>query len=179
MTLLFKNYIHLTQEHSKAILALRNSEYIRTHMHNSEIIPLENHLQWLSTLHNNSTKEYFALIVDDVIVGSCSWLKDDKEVVSWGIFFVPTINPIISSLSAYLFIDYLFEKKGFQSLDSQVLKNNPLAFKFNQNLGFSLYQENNQFYSLSLHKKEWKSNANNRFITSLKKYLGKIKYEFQ
>lgn len=179
MNLIFKNYIHLTQEQSQTILELRNSDYIRSNMHNSEIIPLNNHLNWVETLKTNFQKEYFALILDDVVVGSCSFVQDENGVSSWGIFFVKTINPLISSVSAYLFMQYLFDIKGFTSIDSQVLKTNSLALRFNQNLGFCIYKEEKEFFRLSLSKKQWQTNTNNRFITSIKRYLGRIKYEFQ
>lgn len=179
MTLCFKNYTHLNFEESQAILALRNEEYIRMHMHNSDMISLENHLKWVDNLKNNNQKEYFALMLDEVIVGSCSWVQDEKGIISWGIFFMQNSHPLVPSLCAYLFMQYLFEQKAFQSVDSQVLKSNSLALKFNQNLGFSLYDETLESYILSLNQSQWEKSQENRFITSLKKYLGKIKYEFQ
>jgi UDP-4-amino-4,6-dideoxy-N-acetyl-beta-L-altrosamine N-acetyltransferase len=179
MNLLFKNYIHVNGVQSEAILALRNCEYIRLNMYNTQTISLQNHTQWMKSLEQNRSKEYFALILNDAVVGSCSWVKDENNIISWGIYFVKTINPIISSLSAYLFMEYLFEVKCFETIDSKVRKNNPLAYSFNQNLGFVLYKEEEDFYCLSLNKEQWKKNNHTRFITSLKKYLGKINYEFQ
>lgn len=179
MKLCFKNYIHLTQAQSKAILDLRNLDYIRLNMQNSTPIAWENHLQWIQTLHDNLHKEYFALILNDTVVGSCSWVKNEENIPLWGIFFVQTINPIISSLSAYLFISYLLEDKQEETIYSYVRKSNPLALKFNQHLGFSINKDDDEFHYLSLTKKQWQEKTHSRFITSLKKYLGKIKYEFQ
>lgn len=58
MKLCFKNYIHLTQAQSKAILDLRNLDYIRLNMQNSTPIAWENHLQWIQTLHDNLHKVF-------------------------------------------------------------------------------------------------------------------------
>lgn len=179
MNLIFKNYIHLNATQSNAILNLRNLDYIRLNMQNSMPIPLENHFQWIPTLKNNPCKEYFALILDGVVVGSCSWVKNEANEILWGIFFAQTIHPIVSSVSAYLFISYLFEEKKTAIIHSYVRKSNPLALKFNQHLGFSMDKDDEEFHYLSLTKNQWQENTQSRFITSLKKYLGKIKYEFQ
>ncbi|MFA7083393.1 MAG: hypothetical protein WC141_02545 [Arcobacteraceae bacterium] len=179
MKLLFKNYTHLTPTQSACILELRNLEYIRTNMKSTEIIALEKHLEWVQTLKNDTSKEYFALILDEVVVGSCSWMREENNKVSWGIYFINSINPLVSSLSAYLFIEYLFETKKNTHIESFVRKENILAYKFNQHLGFSLYKEDESFFYLNLTKEQWVQRGNNRFIISLKKYLGKIEYEFQ
>jgi UDP-4-amino-4,6-dideoxy-N-acetyl-beta-L-altrosamine N-acetyltransferase len=179
MKLLFKNYTILSEEESQSILELRNQEYIRLNMQNTEPIEIQNHLQWVATLKDDMSKEYFALALDTKVVGSCSWVRDEKDRITWGIYFLQTASPLVPSLSAYLFIEYLFKEKNNDSIKAYIRKENISAYKFNRHLGFILDTEDEIFYYLSLSKAQWLEQSTHRFITSLTKYLGKIEYEFQ
>ncbi|MDY0117609.1 MAG: GNAT family N-acetyltransferase [Sulfurimonadaceae bacterium] len=179
MKLLFKNYTILSQEESKTILELRNKDYIRLNMQNTESIEMQKHLEWIETLKDDMSKEYFALVLDEKIVGSCSWVRDEKDIITWGIYFAQTASPLVPSLSAYLFIEYLFKVKNNDTIKAYIRKENISAYKFNQHLGFILDTEDEIFYYVSLSKAQWLEQSTHRFITSLTKYLGKIEYEFQ
>lgn len=179
MKLLFKNYTILSEEESQSILELRNKDYIRLNMQNTEPIKMRKHLEWIGTLKDDMSKEYFALVLDEKVVGSCSWVQDEKDRITWGIYFAQTASPLLSSMGAYLFIEYLFKVKNNNIIQSYIRKENIAAYKFNQNLGFVLNNEDTIFYYLSLSKEQWLEQSTHRFITSLTKYLGKIEYEFQ
>lgn len=179
MKIVFKNYTTLSTDESITILELRNRDYIRQNMQNSDVIKRDNHLMWVKSLKNDTSKEYFALLLDEKIVGSCSWVEDEQDIITWGIYFSQTTIPLVPSLSAYLFIEYLFGVKNNDSIKAYIRKENISAYKFNQNLGFVLNNEDTIFYYLSLSKEQWLKQSTHRFITSLKKYLGKIEYEFQ
>lgn len=179
MKIVFKNYTKLNEQQTQTVLNLRNSEYIRLNMKTTHTIELADHIKWLASLKNSSKQEHFAIFLDNNIVGACSWAEDENSKVSWGIYFTNSINPLISSLSAYLFINYLFELKNNNTIFSYIRKENTLAYGFNKNFGFTLYDEDINFYYLSLSKSQWIKRDNKRFITSLKKYLGKIAYRFE
>lgn len=178
MKIVFKEYSVLDEKESFEILEIRNLDYIRKNMINDEIISLENHLNWIKSLKNNLNKVYFAVIYDDKIVGSCSFVKEKDLSHTWGIYFKSDTNPIISSLSSYLFLEYLFFDLKIEEIYSLVKVENVLAYKFNLNFGFTTYLEDEKFYHLKLNKDHWENSKKNRFLISLKKYLDKIDYKF-
>ncbi len=177
MNLIFKRYETLTKEETLKILDLRNKDYVRKNMTNDKIITTQNHLKWVNTLSNDNSKEYFALILNNEIVGACYWIKEDEKVF-WGIFSKENLNPIVTSTSAYLFLDYLFTKKEFETVESYVKKTNQKAYNFTKSLGFTQVFEDEEFYYFSLDCKKWQ-NDEIKAISVIKRYLVKIEHSFQ
>ena len=56
MKIVFKNFIFLNDIEKKDILELRNKEYVRENMINSEPISLENHIVFIESLKNKTGK---------------------------------------------------------------------------------------------------------------------------
>jgi len=177
MKIVFKNYSTLNEQESFEILNIRNKDFIRKNMITNEIISLENHTKWINSLKNNLDKKYFAIICENEVMGSCSWVKE-KDEFTWGIFFKEEVNPIISSCCAYLFLENCFFYDKIEKLGSLVKKENTIAFSFNKNFGFELYKEDEDYFYLKLEKEDWENNKNSRLIKSIKKYLDKIEYQF-
>lgn len=177
MKLIFKDYITLGEKESKDILTLRNQKNIRENMVDDELISLENHLIWVKSLENNENKRYFAIDLENEIVGSVSFVKD-KEKVSWGIFFKEEINPFVSSASTFLFLDFLF-LNICEKLYSYVKKENLKALSFNKSFGFKVYKEDEEYFYLNLQKLPWEKHKNAKLLKSIKKYLDKIEYNFE
>ncbi len=67
LKIVFKNFIFLNDIEKKDILELRNKEYVRENMINSEPISLENHILFIESLKENKNKTYFAIFFDDYI----------------------------------------------------------------------------------------------------------------
>lgn len=177
MKLIFKDYITLGEKESKDILTLRNQKNIRENMVDDELISLENHLIWVKSLENNENKRYFAIDLENEIVGSVSFVKD-KEKVSWGIFFKEEINPFVSSASTFLFLDFLF-LNICEKLYSYVKKENLKALSFNKSFGFKVYKEDEEYFYLNLQKLPWEKHKNAKLLKPIKKYLDKIEYNFE
>lgn len=173
----FKEYQTLTHNQSIEILNIRNLDYIRKNMVTNELISLHNHLRWIESLQNNSEKKYFALLYNDEVIGSCSWVEEENRF-TWGIFFKNGTNPIITSVCGYLFLEHCFVNDDISRLDSLVKKENSIAFQFNKNFGFELYKEEEEYFYLKLDKEKWEKNKKSRLIKSIQKYLDKIKYQF-
>jgi len=177
MKIVFKNYSTVDEQESFEILKIRNTDYIRKNMITNEIISYENHIKWCESLKTNLQKRYFAVICDEEILGSCSWIKEEMGF-TWGIFFKDGVNPIISSVSAYLFLENCFFKDEIKKLNSLVKKKNNIAFNFNKHFGFKIYKEDEEYFYLELEKVTWENNKNSRLIKSIKKYLDTIEYQF-
>lgn len=177
MKITFKEYIFLSEIQSEEILNIRNLDYIRKNMITDEIISLENHIKWINSLKTNFEKKYFAVLCENEILGSCSWVKEKNEF-TWGIFFKEEVSPIISSYCVYLFLEYCFFDEKMDELTSLVKKENNQAFNFNKNFGFKVYKEDEDYFYLKLEKESWENNKNSRLIKPIKKYLDKIEYQF-
>ena len=178
MKIVFKNYSTLNEQESFEILNIRNKDFIRKNMITNEIINLENHTKWINSLKNNLDKKYFAVLCENEVLGSCSWVKE-KDEFTWGIFFKEEINPIISSSCTYLFLENCFFNDKIEKLGSLVKKENSIAFSFNKNFGFELYKEDEQYFYLELEKQKWENRKNSKLLKPIKNYLDKIDYEFK
>ena len=178
MEIIFKDYSTLNKEESLEILKIRNTDFIRKNMINNELINFENHAKWINTLRDNSEKKYFAVICDELVCGSCSLVKENENF-TWGIFFKTGINPVISSLCAYLFIENSFLSPDIKKIGSLVKKDNRSAYRFNKNLGFELYKEDEKYFYLELRELKWENSKNSKLLKPIKNYLDKIEYEFK
>lgn len=178
MKIVFKNYSTLNEQESFEILNIRNKDFIRKNMITNEIINLENHTKWINSLKNNLDKKYFAVLCENEVLGSCSWVKE-KDEFTWGIFFKEEVNPIISSCCTYLFLENCFFNNKIEKLGSLVKKENSIAFSFNKNFGFELYKEDENYFYLELEKQKWENRINSKLLKPIKNYLDKIDYEFK
>ena len=178
MKIVFKNYSTLNEQESFEILNIRNKDFIRKNMITNEIISLENHTKWTNSLKNNLDKKYFAVLCENEVIGSCSWVKK-KDEFTWGIFFKEEVNPIILSCCAYLFLENCFFNDKIEKLGSLVKKENSIAFSFNKNFGFELYKEDENYFYLELEKQKWENRKNSKLLKPIKNYLDKIDFEFK
>ena len=176
MKICFKEYSNLTKQESFDVLEIRNLDYIRKNMITNKIISYENHIKWCESLKTNLEKKYFAVFCNNEILGSCSWTNEEMGFI-WGIFFKDGVNPIISSASAFLFLENCFKIDNIQNLNSLVKKENIIALNFNKNFGFELHKEDEEYFYLKLEKENWENIKNNRLIKSIQKYLDKIEYQ--
>jgi len=170
---IFKNYKNLTQQEHITLLNIRNEKKIRESSKNKEIITLNNHLKWVELL--NKEKSYFALFIDEKIVGGLNFTKKLNSIKEWGVFFSKDTKPLISSIATYIFINYMFEKADI--LYSQVSKENNQALRFNEYFKIEIYNEEEEFYNLILTKEKWQKEQNN--FKFLQNRVKKINYKFR
>lgn len=145
-------------------------------MINSDIITLENHIAFISSLKNQSNKKYFAVYNQNELIGSLNFVKDKK--LSWGLYFKDEANPILKAVCTYLFLDFIF-KNLKEDINSFVKKSNSVALNFNKNFGFEISEENDEYFYLKLSKSNWENHKNTKIIKPIKKYLAKIEYYFE
>ena len=170
---IFKNYKNLTQEEHINLLNIRNEKEIREASKNKEIITLNNHLKWVKSL--DEEKCYFALFVDEKIVGGLNFSKEANTIKEWGVFFSKDTKPLISSIATYIFINYMFEKADI--LYSQVSKENIQALRFNEYFKLEIYDEKDGFYNLILTKEKWQKEQ--KSFKFLQNRVKKINYKFR
>lgn len=176
MKIIFKRFTSLNLEENQNLLEIRNSDYVRFHMENSNKIEYKDHLQFIEKLKNSSSI-YFSVILDSQIIGAV-YVNQINGNNYLGLYFKEEINPLISSISTFLFLDYIF-LNIHQKLQSFVKKENSMAFSFNKNFGFELYKEDENYFYLELEKQKWENRKNSKLLKPIKNYLDKIDYEFK
>lgn len=162
----FKDYKLLSQDESGEILNIRNDIKIRQVSLNSEIIDIDAHQKWLLGV---PSRAYFAMILDDEIVGGVSFYND-----FWGIFYKSSVEPLIRSVFAYLFLSKILKNSDF--IYSKIRLNNQNALRFNQFFGFEIVKSD-EIYTLKLEKSKFNS-LNNRLINKVKSLADDSKVEF-
>ena len=176
LKIVFKNFIFLNDIEKKDILELRNKEYVRKNMINSEPISLENHILFIESLKENKNKTYFAIFFDNQLIGSLNITKNEELI--WGLYFKEEANPIIKSCVTYIFLDFIFSKFN-EDINSFVKRKNIQALNFNKNFGFEIFKDDEEYFYLKLSKELWKEKKNSNIIKPVKRYLDKIEYYFE
>jgi len=185
MNLVYKNFVELTHEEHLSILKIRNSDYVRFNMKTDRTIQINEHLQWIDKLKKDKLNIYYAVINENIIVGAIYITDIDfkKKESTWGLYFKEKTNPLISSVSAYILIDRVFNFYDLERLNLEVNKKNNAAYKFDLTLGFAIYdkkkEETEEYYLMYILKNTWNNISNNNLITLLKKKISKINYTFK
>lgn len=184
MILEFKNYILLSLEEHSEVLSIRNSEHVRNNMKSKDIIEIQEHLNWIEKLKKDTENIYYAVFVDGVILGAVYITKIDykKGISTWGLYFKNNINPFISSLSAYLLIDRIFNILNIKRLNLEVNKLNINAYKFDLNFGFKVYDEykdnSDEYYLMFMNQDTWNQYKSVGLLKTISNRLEKVKYSF-
>jgi len=176
MKIVFKNFTLLSDDESRDVLELRNQKQIRENMINSDEILLNEHKNFVETLKNSKNREYFAIIIENSIVGSVNYLK--KQNISWGLYFADDVSPIVKSIVCYRFLDYIFSKFD-EEIESFVKVTNTNAYEFNKNFGFRIFDENKEYLFLRLSKSVWQEQKEKRILKSIKKFIEKTEFIFE
>lgn len=115
MKIIFKKFTLLSLEENQNLLEIRNSDYVRFHMENSDKIEYKDHLQFIEKLKNSSSI-YFSVILDNQIIGAV-YVNQINGNNYLGLYFKEEINPLISSISTFLFFRlYIFKYSSKHSI---------------------------------------------------------------
>src|SRR5574344_351431 len=147
--LTFRNFTKLPQKDLLYILEKRNSPDIRNKMTNTTIISRENHLSFCKSLRNNPTKLYFAVYLNNAIIGVIDFqnINYDKHTYEPGSYFFDSPSIVRShAVSASGFVR--LEKKLYYP-QIVVKKDNIQALLFNtMKMGAQIESEDENYYYL-------------------------------
>lgn len=163
MKFYFKNYLNLSSGEKLALLDLRNAPFVRENMYYPNEIKLTDHLHWLETLENDTTCLYWAIFLDNVLVGAVDLTCIDltNRFAEWG-FFIDKKCFGLGAILEYLGMEHFFEALNFQTILAVVYEKNKKVYHLHKDR-FG-YQENHQydyqdgarkFYGLILSKDVW------------------------
>ena len=138
------NFISLSHENALLVLKWRNNPYIRQNMHNKDIISIENHLTFINSLKNSSTKSYFLVEINNEKIGVIYLVNEYLGVYS---------NPQKRKVGDILLkeiIDYAFSIKNLPFIKAEVYKQNTPAINLYKRFGFKTIQDNDNMLTMEL-----------------------------
>ena len=183
MTIEFKNYTLLSEFEQLQLLTIRNSKGVRESSKDTNIIEVEKHLQWVEKLKSDNYKIYYAVIVDSILVGGINVVGiNSSKIPLWGLFFTCTIQPLISSLVTYAFLDRMFNINNIDILNSEVNILNVNAYRFSLNFGLTVYDQlsdsSGVYHMMCISKDDWNKNKNSTFLKMIGKRVSKLYFTF-
>lgn len=129
----------MTETNLSMVLFWRNQDFVREMMYSSDIISMEQHLEWFKTLQKQKTsiaqvfyfdeKPYGVVYIHqiDYSNGTCKWsfYIGDKEA-----------PPGFGIVLGYLAICYIFDYLHLRKICAEVLGFNDKSYHFHKKLGF-------------------------------------------
>ncbi|EAJ6191893.1 UDP-4-amino-4,6-dideoxy-N-acetyl-beta-L-altrosamine N-acetyltransferase, partial [Campylobacter lari] len=117
---MLKDFIHLNQEEIKLVLKWRNNESIAKFM-KTQNITLKEHLSFLSSLKTNTTKKYFLVYDDKIIIGVINFINITNNSCEFGLY---GIKKGVGNLLIQKIKSYAFSVLKIQTLNACVFKEN-------------------------------------------------------
>ncbi|EEU8399941.1 UDP-4-amino-4,6-dideoxy-N-acetyl-beta-L-altrosamine N-acetyltransferase [Campylobacter lari] len=144
--IILKDFIHLNQEEIKLVLKWRNNESIAKFM-KTQNITLKEHLSFLSSLKTNTTKKYFLVYDDKIIIGVINFINIANNSCEFGLY---GIKKGVGNLLMQKIKSYAFSVLKIQTLNACVFKENTKALNLYLKHGFEIIREDNNFYFINL-----------------------------
>jgi UDP-4-amino-4,6-dideoxy-N-acetyl-beta-L-altrosamine N-acetyltransferase len=176
----YKNFILLTDEEKAMVWSWRNDENVRKWMYNSDLITLENHLNFIISLQQRTDCFYWIVYKNSQPYGvvNITSVDEEKGFGEVGLYRNPSLQDNGGGLDFYYnYYDFLFFSIGFEILKAGMSPHNDIAILLNSFLGFKCTgiiaaNEVKYFYeALCIKKnieKEW---ANKNNLREMLKYL--------
>lgn len=149
----FMNYTLLSEEQNYKIWEGRNHPDVRKWMTNQEPFSFEEHQQYVETLKKRTDRIYWAVLKDNVIIGSLalnpySSLKKEGET---GMFLLPSyIGCGLGLLIKKEFIHFLFCNKLVYRIYAKTKIGNIRNQNLNLKLGFKIYAKDTEYIYMEL-----------------------------
>ncbi len=125
MTLTLKDFTRLTNAEKELIWRERNKESIRTKMYNADIIPLESHMAWVSSLPDRHDCKYFLVCFDEKPVGVIDFTGITEDSCEIGDYvFEDYLNLGYGIVFEDVILRYAFEQLKVQEVHCAVLETN-------------------------------------------------------
>ena len=163
MKFYFKKYPHLSHEEKVALLELRNAPFVRENMYHSKEINLTDHLHWLETLKARTDCLYWAIFLNNELVGGIDLTRIDwpNKFAEWG-FFIAEKHLGLGAILEYLGMEYFFETLNLQTILAGVYEKNKKVyhlhkdrFGYQENPSYDSQDGARKFYGLTLSKDVW------------------------
>lgn len=120
------------------MLEWRNAPAVRNNMYTTDIIPLDDHLQWWERIKKDDSVHYFCYEYDSIPQGVVCFTNIDvlNHQAMWGFYASPNALKGTGSRMEILALDYAFDKLNLHKLSCEVLDYNLAVVKFHKKFGF-------------------------------------------
>ena len=130
------NFIDISSEEKKMVLAWRNHKDIRKWMSNKNKITLKEHLMYVNSLSTKNDRIYFLVKELDNYLGVIDFTSIvENEFAEFGVYAKPNLIGIGSTLMNRI-IDYAFNILKLNKLIANVYVNNEKAIKLYKQFNF-------------------------------------------
>lgn len=161
----------LREENLEQVLGWRNDPEIVRWMIHQDFITFEQHLEWFSTLGNDS--QYLMIEWNGRNIGLFNIKNIDlaKRCGEAGIFIGDANyrGSYVPMLTILAMMDMCFDDLGFQCLEARVRKDNAAAIQMNLDLGYQLIAEDEISFVLQVRSQDY-AKARLPFSSFLQKY---------
>ncbi len=149
-----KNFTILDEKERIQILEMRNREDIRLWMTNPSIISIETHSSFIESLKTRDDALYFAVLLEDRIIGAVYLSEISKNCAFIGIYKESscTLKGVAVKMVRSL-IQIAFEKLNLNSLNLEVKAENKRAIALYQKCDFSFLNKSGEIIEMALIKK--------------------------
>lgn len=135
-----KNFINLDHHEMEMVLNWRNSEQIRNNMYSNEEIKWEDHVKFITNLEENNTRLHYLAFINQQPIGAVYFtdINLNHKRGIFGIFLRPDGNhPADAGIKLKdVILELAFKHLDFNTLNSEVLSENMLAYIYNKKAGF-------------------------------------------
>ncbi len=130
------NFTSLDYQLLEMILMWRNDSSIKKWMFTQEDIKLEDHLHFVDSLKNNTTKEYFLVKQTNQYIGVIDFCNITQKSVTMGVYKNPKVSGVGDALMETI-IAYSFNQLGVETIYSEVFEENTKALQLYKSFGFN------------------------------------------
>lgn len=138
------NFVDLSYDDLQMVLSWRNHPNIRQWMHNSNKIEINEHLKFVKSLKNHTSKHYFLVKENDEYIGVV-YLHNDYL----GIYANPD-KKRVGDLLLRVIIDFSFNTKKLFILKAEVYKTNQKAIELYKRHQFEIKEEKEDLFVMEL-----------------------------
>lgn len=132
------NFTSLNTNLLKMILFWRNNPSIKQWMYTTDDIKLEDHLQFVNSLNNNSSKKYFLVQQNEEYIGVIDFCDITHKSAVIGVYKNPNIYNVGKVLLETI-KNYAFNTLDVTTITSEVFEENSKALKLYKSFGFKTF----------------------------------------
>lgn len=165
---------NIEEKDLELILQWRNQDHIRKVMFNSNIITMEQHINWYKNLKQKENSLSKIFYFDDIPYGVLNITNINKlnNTCEWGFYIGDSKTPHgMGTVLGYASLNYLFDVLNLRKVCGEVIENNKKSRNFHEKLGFKndgilrkhIFKENDyaDIYIYSIFDKEWEVQSKN------------------
>ncbi len=136
---LLKNFLTLSEDEKLMVLKWRNHDNVRLWMHNTNVISITDHLEFINKLEDDSKNKYFLAVKNGNSIGIIYFnnINYEQKECEFGLYANPYKKLVgVGKILEEICIKYAFNILKLKKLKLEVLSTNKRAIKLYQKYNF-------------------------------------------